>query len=262
MKRNEPIGPGEIAEAPALGPGIVIPRPSAPDPAALPEFLASVAHALRSPLGVVSGALAELRAELTAASSADDHALVALADRGIRRLGDIADTMSLAAALDSGTLELRLAPVDLVALLRGAAAMAATLERRREVEITCDLPADPCPARADEDRLSRAVSEVVINAIRHAVRHVRVGLELTAGEARVTIEDDGRGVAADRESTLFRRFAPRPSPSGLGMGLSIAHDLIEAHGGRIVHDASALTPGRPGTLGARFVITLPIDHGA
>ncbi len=242
-------------------------RPEAPAPrmvdaAALADFLASLAHALRTPLGVVSGAVTELRADLVAQMSEEDRLLVTLADRGLRRLGHIADTVSLAAALDSGTLELCLWPVDLVELLRGAAAASAAIEPRREVEVACDLPSEQCPIRADAGRLSRAVSELLINAVRHARRRTRLHLELRSGSARVTIEDDGEGVPEARQATLFRRFGPLPSRSGLGMGLSLAHDVILAHGGRLALEASTLPPGRPGTTGARFMMSLPLDGGA
>jgi signal transduction histidine kinase len=110
----------------------------------------------------------------------------------------------------------------------------------------------------DTERLSRAVGELLINAIRHARRTVRLGVEIDAGEARVFVEDDGQGIPADRHATLFQRFAPRPSRAGLGLGLSIAHDVAAAHGGRLTLEASTLPPGRPGTTGARFVLRLPL----
>ncbi len=124
--------------------------------------------------------------------------------------------------------------------------------------LACELPDGPCPFVADADRLSRAVSEIVINAIRHAHRRARLRLDLAPGEARVVVEDDGQGVPAEQRATLFRRFVPRASRSGLGLGLSIAHDVIVAHGGRLALEASTLPPGRPGTTGAAFVISLPM----
>jgi signal transduction histidine kinase len=222
------------------------------------DFLGRLAHDLRSPLGVVTEALAAIRADL-AAELTDEHRLLgALADRGLGRLGRLADTISLAAELDSGRFTLRCAAVDLVELLRAATAAASAIEPRREVTLACELPDGPCPLVVDADRLSRAVSEVVINAIRHAHRKARLRLDLGPGEARVRIDDDGHGVPSEQRATLFRRFVPRASRSGLGLGLSIAHDVIMAHGGKIALEASALPAGRPGTIGAAFVISLPL----
>ena len=229
-----------------------------PDAAALAEFFGSLAHDLRSPLGVVSEALAELKSEFAAGLTDEHRLLVNLADRGVRRLGRIADTVSLLAALDSGTFEVRPRPIDLFELLREAVTAASAIEPRREVTVSCEVPEGSCAAAGDAERLSRALVEIVINAVRHARRKVRVGVELAAGAARVIIEDDGQGVAPAFRGNLFRRFVPRPSRSGLGMGLSIASDVIVAHGGQITLEDSTLPAGRPGTTGARFVITLPL----
>lgn len=232
-----------------------------PDAAALSEFFGSLAHDLRSPLGVVSEALAELRSEFAAGLNDEHRLLLNLADRGIRRLARISDTMSVLAALDSGTFEARRRAIDLFDLLRESVAAASAIEPRREVTVSCELPEGPCPAFADPERLARAFIELVINAVRHARRNVRLTAEIGPGAARILVEDDGQGVAAVSRVNLFRRFTPRASRSGLGVGLSIAHDVVVAHGGQITLEESTLPPGRPGTIGARFVITLPLSSG-
>ena len=233
-----------------------------PDHAALAEFFGSLAHDLRSPLGVVSEALSELRTDFATSLTDEHRLLVNLADRGVRRLGRIADTVSILAALDSGSFEIRPRPLDLFELLRESVAAASAIEPRREVEVICEIPDGPCSITADSERLSRAVTEIMINAVRHARRKARLRVELTAGEARIVIEDDGQGVAVEWRANLFRRFVLRPSRSGLGMGLSIAHDVIAAHHGQLTLEASTLPPGRPGTTGASFVISLPLGGSA
>lgn len=254
--RSEPVTP-----APGVAEGAPVPRPAV-DRAALAELFVSLAHDLRSPLGVVSQALAELRSEL-AAELTDEHRKVAdLAERSLLRLGRIADTVSLVAAVESEGFELRRRSLDLVELVRAATAASVAMEPRREVTVVCELPDAPCAISADGERLTRAIAEIVINAIRHARHKVRVRLEVAANEARISVEDDGQGVAPERQATMFRRFVVRRSRSGLGVGLSIAHDLVVAHGGRLTLEASTLPPGRAGTIGARFVITAPLVAGA
>ncbi len=248
-----------IRPAPDAETSVASPPRSAPDSTALAEFFGSLAHDLRSPLGVVTEALSELRTDF-AAGLTDEHRLLGtLADRGVRRLGRIADTMSLLAALESGSFELRTRPIDLVELVREAVASASAIEPRREVELVCDLPSGPLPVLADAERLARAVTEIVINAVRHARRKARVRFEVSSVVARIAIEDDGQGVAPEWQATLYSRFTPRASRSGLGMGLSIAHDVIVAHSGQLTLEGSTLPPGRAGTTGASFVISLPIQ---
>src|ERR1700679_3963003 len=107
------------------------------DPTALADFLGRLAHDLRSPLGVVTEALSSIRTDLTAELTDEHRLLGALADRGLLRLGHLADTVSLASALGSGRFELRRAPLDLVELLRTAAAVAWAIGPRREVTLSC-----------------------------------------------------------------------------------------------------------------------------
>jgi two-component system sensor histidine kinase TctE len=222
------------------------------------DFLRRLGHDLRSPLGVVSQALRELAGESVAPLTDDQRRLAALANRSLQRIGRIADTVSLLGDIDAAGVSFARQATDLVEVVRTAVAAAAALEPRREVAIECELPETPVVAMVDGAGLSRACAEVVINAIRHARRRVRVRLELADGEARAIVEDDGAGVAEDRLPALFARFSASSSQSGLGVGLSIAHDVLAAHGGRIAHDASTLAPGRPGTSGARFVLAVPL----
>jgi len=228
---------------------------------AVAELCTSLAHDLRAPLGVVSQVLAELGSDFDGQLTSEHRVLSNLAGRGLLRLGRIADKLNLLAALESDDFILRRGPVDVAALVRGVVASAVAIEPRREVEVVCELPEEPCIGAVDADRFGRAVGEIVINAIRHACSRVRVAFDVGAGEAHLAIEDDGEGVAIERHTTLFDRLAGRRSRAGLGIGLSLAHDVIVAHGGAVALEASTLPAGRPETRGARFVVSLPVGPG-
>lgn len=228
------------------------------DPVAVAAFLTNLSHVLRSPVAIVSGAIAELRADAGKVPAGEQLLLVDLADRGLLRLVRIADTVSLLAAASSGAITLSRQSLDLVEVARAAMARAARVEPRREVEMLWDLPEAPCPVLGDEARLGHAIGEIMINAIRHARGRARLVLAVTPGLACVAIEDDGRGVSAEARASLFQRFAYDAAGAGLGMGLSLAHDVIVQHGGSLSLEPSTLPPGRPGTVGARFVIALPV----
>lgn len=230
---------------------------SAVDHGVCVELLEKLAHDLSSPLGVVSQAVAELRADFAAELTEEQRLLVALADRGLLRLGRIADSVELVATLESPEFALRTERTELSGLVRDAIETAALLEPRREVSITKALPLTPSVVEVDAERLSRAVIELIINAIRHARRECHVELSVDEEVVRIAVDDDGQGVAIDRIPTLFHRLHTGKARGGVGFGLWIAHGVVAAHGGSLAVEPGALPPGRPGTLGARFVATIP-----
>ncbi|HEY4118694.1 MAG TPA: HAMP domain-containing sensor histidine kinase [Byssovorax sp.] len=224
---------------------------------ALTEMLTHLAHDLRTPLGVLNQALADIRGAPDLPLSDEQRRVLALADRAARRIAHVADLLSLAAAIEGGKLEHRRAMLDLGAILDAAVKAARALEPRREVDVESAIPDMRCTCEADADHIARGLAEMTSNAIRHARSRVRVTLSWTAESATIEIEDDGQGVAEDRRETLFERLASA-APRARGLGLSIAHDLIRANGGAITLADSTLPPGRVGTRGARFVTSLPL----
>jgi signal transduction histidine kinase len=103
------------------------------------------------------------------------------------------------------------------------------------------------------------VTELVHNAIRHARRRVLVHLEQSGAEARLTVEDDGKGVAMDLREHLFERRLPPRGRTGLGLGLSIVSEIVRAHSGRVTSDDATFPGFDPGTVGARFVVSLAAE---
>ena len=144
-------------------------------------------------------------------------------------------------------------------IVRRAVDAILSTEPRSEVTISYEPPDREFLVAGEPRLLSRAVAELVSNAVIHARRHVCVSIELVGKEVAVSVEDDGAGVSDAARATLFRRFIVRTTRGGLGIGLSIAQDLSRLHGGKVVVGESSLPPGRPNTVGARFVLFLPLE---
>jgi signal transduction histidine kinase len=109
--------------------------------------------------------------------------------------------------------------------------------------------------RGHREQLRRVVSNLLDNAVRHAERTVSVSLAETDGVVLLEVTDDGPGIPAARQAEVFERFGrldeSRTDGRGrTGLGLAIARDLVERHGGTIAVDGSY-------RAGARFVVTLP-----
>src|SRR5262249_18961014 len=112
----------------------------------------------------------------------------------------------------------------------------------------------------DVDRrlVGSVLREVIGNAIRLASSRVSVEIESAGGKAVVRVHDDGPGFPNEVLATLGQRFAPRCAVRGLGLSLSMAKDVLDAHGGKLQVGSSTLPPGRHGNRGAAVVITLPM----
>ena len=200
------------------------------------EMLAGVSHDLRTPLTRLRLALAMLPArEELREEVAEMTADVEEMERMIRGY--------LSFARGEGAEQAR--PVDLVQLLEEVAAGA----RRTGAEIALDVPAE-LTVRLRPDAVRRAITNLVDNACRHA-RHVA----LAAGphgprNVEVTVDDDGPGIPPDRRESAFRPFESGAA-GGTGLGLTIARDIVRAHGGDIRLEDSRLG-------GLRAHVLLPV----
>jgi two-component system osmolarity sensor histidine kinase EnvZ len=199
------------------------------------EMLAGVSHDLRTPLTRLRLALAMLphTAELEQ-DVAEMTADVAEMDRMIGAY--------LAFARGEGTEQPQ--PANLAEILNDVAAGA----RRSGTRIVAKIPHD-LPLKLRSGAIKRAVTNLVGNAARHG-RHVVLGAEAQGRSVLVTVDDDGPGIPADRRESVFKPFET-DTTGGTGLGLTIARDIVRAHGGDIVLEDSPL-----GGLRAR--IRLPV----
>jgi len=169
--------------------------------------------------------------------------------------------------LERGALQLAPRATDLVAMVR-AVTDALVVDPRRH-PIALEAPAELW-AHADVMRLEQVVTNLLDNAVRYSPGGgaIRVTLERVRAEdgadcAKLTVRDHGVGVPEAQREQIFDRFHRAHAGAGdagwamggLGLGLYIARQIVERHGGTIAHE----TPEGPGT---RFVVTLPLAEAA
>src|SRR5690606_33207510 len=153
---------------------------------------------------------------------------------------------------------LRARRFDLVAFLRDIVAGYQPIAERAEVRLAFAGSGDPCPLFADAQHLTTVFGNLVDNAIKHGPGGSTVTVSLACDDERavVQVEDRGPGFDSDVARRLFERFfraegPPRQGREGLGIGLALARELVELHGGRI---SAASAPG----AGATFRVELPL----
>jgi PAS domain S-box-containing protein len=223
------------------------------------EFLSVASHELFTPLTSLSVAVRGLRGLLGSAAQGDDkpERLLGTAQRQIARLTRLVEELLDVTRVESGRFALDVTNVDLVEVVRETIEGFAPELERDGIVSTLDAPA---PVRGVWDRVR--IEQVAINLMGNAIKfglgrpiHVRV----FAGEGRavLSVSDQGIGIALDRQAAIFERFQRAVSSrhfGGLGLGLFITRQIVEAHGGRILLDSA---PG----LGATFSVELPMSEG-
>jgi len=207
----------------------------------------NLAHDLRSPL-------ARLRAsaEMTLSNGDSGTGREALAANTVEecdRLLDIINTTLDIAEAESGAAQLRLEALDLVELVKDASEVFQTVAEDKDITIEADLPAS-CRFHGDRQRLQRVVANLLDNAIKYTAAggHVKILVSDDGRQVRLSIQDNGVGIAADDLSHIFKRFYRcdrSRSEQGNGLGLSLALAFIHAHGGDI---AATSAPGRGSTF--------------
>lgn len=217
------------------------------------EFLAAAGHELRTPLTVLDGYLS-----LMARNPPDDErsrTYLTLALQQARRLERLVRDLLDVSRLRTGKLQLHRETVDVAPLLRGAVEAIQSLTEHQTIQYD---PGRSTPrVTGDASRLEQVFTNLLMNAVTHASESpvVEVTLRRVSDMAEVRIRDHGPGIAPAQIPTLFARFQSGASSSlsakqGLGLGLYIAREIVQAHGGATDVESN---PGE----GATFIVRLP-----
>jgi signal transduction histidine kinase len=229
------------------------------------EFLASVTHDLRTPVTAIKSSIEVVLANEPPETPTVLHRLLVNANQATDQMASLIDDLLELISLEAGQLSLDYQECDLRQIVRDAARAMEVLTRERRQRLDVVVPA--CPVRATVD--PRRIERVLLNLLSNAHKYGREGGTIQMRVARrgadvvLTVADDGPGISAADQQRIFNRFyrvgasaatdpgsAARAQPQGLGLGLAIARNLVELHGGRLWVESA---PG----AGARFHVALP-----
>lgn len=214
------------------------------------QLLRRVAHDIASPTGVTMTVLDEL------AVGARPE-LVAMARRGLRRLLRLSEQLALVADLEAGSFAPDTVPEDFRTIVQSAFDNAIGIDGRRDIATECVLPETRILVDVDRRVLVSVIRETIGNALRLASSKVAVDVTVGEGSVTVRVHDDGMGFKPEIAEALGERFTTRMGARGLGLSLSIAKEVLAAHGGSLEVGSSKLPPGRRGGTGASVALTLP-----
>jgi len=222
-------------------------------------MLGMVAHDLRTPLAVVYG-YADLLAMLASGAEGESKQkdVVARIQRATKQMRLLLDDLLDLTAIESGTLSLRLAPIDVAALLHEFVGDQAPLAAGRHMTLTAREAAALPPVRLDRHRIVQVLQNLVSNALKYAPdgTDIEISAEAAGDHVVLRVRDEGPGIESALAKRLFRPFitgdlAPRGNEKSTGLGLAIVKRIVEEHEGRVEVESA---PGH----GALFAVYLPI----
>ncbi|HVS66553.1 MAG TPA: ATP-binding protein [Thermoanaerobaculia bacterium] len=220
-------------------------------------FLATLSHEMRTPLNSIVGWLSILRREHTEKEHFQEGLKVI--ERSTQAQVQLIDDLLDVSRIVSGKLRVAISRCELIDVINaGVDAVRPAAEAR---SITLDMHLDPSASRAfcDAVRMQQVVWNLVSNAVKFTPKGGRVEVTLSRERSslQIQVSDNGQGISAELLPRIFDRFSQADSStrrrySGLGLGLSIARYIVEAHGGTI----ETTSPGEG--EGATFTVRLPV----
>ncbi len=219
------------------------------------EFLSNMSHELRTPLTSVLGYIYLLQEGMSGPITAEQrHALSQVTSSSEHLLGLIEDLLELA-ALKRGDYRIVLEEFDVGDVVRDA--VAAVHAAPPAVELTIDLPGEPCPMRSDRGKVMKILVNLIANAYKFTEEgEVRVSVQCGRGAVRLRVMDTGIGIPPEAHQLVFEEFrqldgSPTRRYSGSGLGLSLARQLARLLGGELVL-------GSQPRNGSEFTAELPL----
>lgn len=221
------------------------------------DFLAMLAHELRNPLAPIATAAQILRL----AGGSDEERVHRTADiiaRQVNHITTLVDELLDVARLTRGQVALQREVLDLQEVVDNAIEQVKPLLETKRHRLTVQAAAEPVHVHGDRIRLVQIIANLLNNAAKYTPDGgtIRLALETEPGRVRLSVSDNGIGIAADFLPCVFDLFAqaersPARSQGGLGLGLSLVKSIAELHGGTA--SAESAGPGR----GARVAVELP-----
>ncbi len=238
------------------------------------QFVANVSHDLKTPLTSIQG-FAQAILDGTASTAQDLHkAADIIYSEAARMYLMVQDLLDLA-RLDSGIADLRLAPVDMTAMLQNIVTRLSPQAGEAGIELTTEL--SPTPSiQGDRDRLDQVFANLIDNALKFTPTGGAVTLRsrTVKDQVEIAITDNGPGIPEEDLSRIFERFfqtdrSRSGNRRGAGLGLAIAHEIVLAHKGSITafNNIDQKNGKNAGMLpirdprGSTFVVKLPLILG-
>jgi signal transduction histidine kinase len=223
-------------------------------------FFSNVSHEFRTPLTLMLGPLDDVLARSGGQIPSDARDQLEVARRNGLRLSKLVNNLLDFSRIEAGRVQSTFEPADLSALTADLASVFRSAVERAGIRFVVDCQPLPEPVYVDREMWEKIVLNLISNALKFTFEgEIRVRLGWRDGQAVLTLEDTGIGIAADELAHVFERFhrvrgARTRTHEGTGIGLALVQELVRLHGGTV---AVASRVGR----GTTFAVSLPGGAG-
>lgn len=222
------------------------------------EFISVVSHELRTPLAIIKEAVALFLDEVTGELNHKQKQILLKAENNIKRLNGIIEDLLDISRIESGSLKLRYSLVNLADILKESEDFFKKQASVKGVSLEYILPKGQVNVFLDHNRINQVISNLISNAIKFTEEDgtIKVELKIIEDKLRFGVIDSGIGIAKENLQKLFNKFTQFSGISeaerkGVGLGLSIAKELINAHSGEIWAESKM-------GVGSRFYFVIPM----
>jgi NtrC-family two-component system sensor histidine kinase KinB len=220
------------------------------------EFIMTASHELRTPLTSIGMSVGLLFESAMGRLNEKEQELLAAAQEEVQRLKALVNNLLDLSKIEAGKISIDSQRTPVSLLFEKAAAVLKTQAERDSIELTCELRQDLPSIRADANKITWVLTNLISNALRYTTPggHIRLSAEQIGPHLHVSVADDGAGIPYEYQARIFDKFVRvegDQSAGGSGLGLAICKEIIRAHGGTIWVES---VPGE----GSTFTFTVPV----
>ncbi len=221
------------------------------------EFILAASHELRTPLTSLGMSIDSLRKQVAEHLSDQEKKLLQTAHEEVHRMKALVNDLLDLSKIESGRIAIEFESVPIPTLFEYVQKVFKSQLERKSVALTGELASDLPNIRADANKITWVLSNLISNALRYVDNggHIQFIANRIGPQVHLSVRDDGPGIPLDYQSKIFQKYVQvkGQESGGTGLGLAICKEIVRAHGGGIWVES---LPGQ----GSTFTVTLPVAH--
>ncbi len=222
------------------------------------EFVMAASHELRTPLTSIGMSIGLLKEHVSEKLEAKDRELLDAAQSELRQLKALVSDLLDLSRIETGQITMQYHSTPVAIFAERVRSVFATQLDEKAVTLEVSIPQNLPPVRADANKITWVITNLVSNALRYVESGGHIWFEATHNGpfVRMAVRDDGPGIPPEDQSRIFQKFVQLGNSGdseGSGLGLAICKEIVRAHGGIIWVEST-------GGEGSSFLFTLPVTH--